>query len=654
MTIRTVIQRLVPIRQFILLFALLALARPASASLGSLGLRAMPELVRADGHSTTTITAEVRTSGGGTVADGTEVHFTTTAGRIDDVVPTAAGRARATFTSDAIPGVAQVSAFSGASSATISVRMVEDPEALGPSGKVLNVRGKYVAYSESQGIVEAIGDARITWKGQLITAQMAQVDLVRSIIRARGAVQVESRDKKKQVTGDPFAVDMLGDQATLVAADAWQTLDFPTLAPLTPAPAAPDPREWADLKDSDMLWKAERIVAVPGQKLQLRRAEAFLGGQRVLRLPYHEISLAEGVSGQGQQYLGVGSNGLSVDLPYFLGMSPGASTSLRLRRGSRSGFGWYGTTPGWQLDLEQKYGIAGATEGTFGLGRITSGDWGLHWNHSQRLAKGTQAYALLEYPSHRDLFSSLNLASQGRIGNVGLNLSLHKLQDHAFGRTLDLNANTAPRSVGGTGVRLSLESRLYDSRGGDFVAFNGKRYVVAPSFSRELGLRLTPSLLKLGRGGISSWVSLKEVWGSRDRSGFGLAGALAFNHPIGKTGGMTLNYSYNRFPGITFYGAAGRQTLSGSLRLSPMRHLFVGAFGSFGLDSPTRSISASAAYSFGPLWRLQLQQTAYHFRTLQEQDLQLGLSRAIGPREITVYWSQLRHRVMFELAGGGF
>ena len=65
------------------LLALLFLTHPAFGSLGSLALRATPEIVRADGHSTTTITAEVREGGGGLVPDGTQVHFTTTAGQID-------------------------------------------------------------------------------------------------------------------------------------------------------------------------------------------------------------------------------------------------------------------------------------------------------------------------------------------------------------------------------------------------------------------------------------------------------------------------------------------------------------------------------------------------------------------------------------------
>ena len=65
-------------------------------------------------------------------------------------------------------------------------------------------------------------------------------------------------------------------------------------------------------------------------------------------------------------------------------------------------------------------------------------------------------------------------------------------------------------------------------------------------------------------------------------------------------------------------------------------------------------MNANAAYSFGPLWRLELQQTAYSFPLLHESDLQFGLSRAIGPRDLKLYYSTLRHRILFEVAGGGF
>src|SRR4051812_2149415 len=51
------LRNLVPVGRFGPLLALLVLTRAAFGSLGSLGLHAAPEVVRADGHSTTTVTA---------------------------------------------------------------------------------------------------------------------------------------------------------------------------------------------------------------------------------------------------------------------------------------------------------------------------------------------------------------------------------------------------------------------------------------------------------------------------------------------------------------------------------------------------------------------------------------------------------------------
>jgi hypothetical protein len=654
MSISSRLRNLIRLIQGGLLLAMLFCSAAAFGSNGSLGLSATPEVVRADGQSTTTITAEVRDSGGGTVPDGTPVHFTTTAGQIEAVQPTVSGRARAIFTSSAIPGVAQVSAFAGTTSATITVRMVEDPAAVTPRSRVLSLRGKYVAYSETMRELEAIGDARVTWKGQLITAQAVQVDLSNNVILAQGGVRVESRKKKNQASGDRLAVSMMSDVATLIRQDTRQVIDFPSLTPLVGARLSPNPLAWAELNNSDVLWVAEEAIAIPGQRVQLRKPAAYLEGQRILRVPYHEVSLTGESSFQGQQYIGVGSQGLTIDLPYFLNMTPGASTSLHLRRGNRTGFGWYGTNPDWQLNLERQYGLPGTSGGLLSLGWGTSGDYGLHWNHLQQIAKGTQAYALVEAPHLRDLYTNLNLTRQGRLGSLGFNVAAQKVQSRDLSRTIDLNASTAPHAVGGTGMKFSLESRYYDSRGGDYVTFDNRQFVVPPSFSRELGVRLTPSMLKVGRGGLSSWMSVRQVWGSRDQSGLGLAGAVALNQPVGKMGGLSLNYSYNRFPGNTFYGTAGRQNLSGSLRLTPTHRIFLGFFGSMGLDSPARTMNAEAAYSFGPLWRLELQQTSYSFPNLSESDLQLGISRSLGQRDIKVYWSTLRKRFLFELGGGSF
>src|SRR4051812_3559879 len=87
------------------------LTRQAAAGTGSIRLDARPSTLLADGHSTATITAAARDSGGNLVPDGTQVRFTTTAGSITEVVLTSSGSARATLTSSSLPGDAEVSAF---------------------------------------------------------------------------------------------------------------------------------------------------------------------------------------------------------------------------------------------------------------------------------------------------------------------------------------------------------------------------------------------------------------------------------------------------------------------------------------------------------------------------------------------------------------
>ena len=62
---------------------------------------------------------------------------------------------------------------------------------------------------------------------------------VRSVIRARGQVKIESEDKKQSVTGDQFALDMISDQAKLVNGDVSQVIDFASLQSLAQAPTAP-------------------------------------------------------------------------------------------------------------------------------------------------------------------------------------------------------------------------------------------------------------------------------------------------------------------------------------------------------------------------------------------------------------------------------
>src|SRR5436190_15375315 len=90
----------------VLLFAsLMSLA----CATGSIRLYSYPYLSLADGSSTVTVSAEVHTSGGSLVPDGTDVRFTTTLGSFRDLdAKTTSGVARAILVAPNTAGVAKV------------------------------------------------------------------------------------------------------------------------------------------------------------------------------------------------------------------------------------------------------------------------------------------------------------------------------------------------------------------------------------------------------------------------------------------------------------------------------------------------------------------------------------------------------------------
>jgi hypothetical protein len=403
-----------------------------------------------------------------------------------------------------------------------------------------------------------------------------------------------------------------------------------------------------------MLWTCGRATAVLGQKVQLRHATAYLIGARILPLAFHEIRLDAG-GADLQQYVGVGTEGLVVDLPYFVQLAPSGSTAFRIRHEYRSGFGWYGTDPGWELDLERRYGIAGQSEGTISLGRITDRDWGLHWDHTQQFSPASRLYTFFDYPAHRDLFGQINLYQKLGFGSMTFNLSGNKIHNRSLARNLDLNLESNPHPIAKTGLRLSLEGRLADSSGVHYEDFLGRRLEVPGDQSRELGLKLRPTDLRLGKSTrVGSAISLREIWGSRDRNGLNIIGNANLSHGFGRGGLLSLNYSYNASSGSQLYQGSGKHTLSGNFVIGPRRRLRFSAFGMMGLDSSLRNVTTNLNYRVTPSWRLDLQQTLYRFSTFEDHDFQLGLARKLGDRELSVYWSRNNHRFTLEVGASSF
>jgi hypothetical protein len=649
--------RYTPLRVIVALLLLAALALvaspPARAADTSIRLTMQPGTLLADGQSTATVTADVRDSSGSRVPDGTPVRFTATAGTIDAVILTTAGIARAKFTSANIPDTAKISAFVRDASATVSLPMVTELPDLKAGSKIVRLSGKYVAYSENLRVLEATDEARVTFRGLEVTAQRLQVDLNLDVLRAHGTVQIKPiKGKGRELTGERLFLNLRTVQGYIVGLEEKHSFQGPELREsATPFKPAPDMLDLVDLSDSDMLWTAKSALAFLGDRVQLHGATAYWVGARLLPIGNHEIPL-DGSAVGTDRYLGVGSGGLVLDLPYFLSLGAGGSTALRLRHNDRTGFGYFGQSPGWQLDLERKYGQPGSAEGLLTLDRMTAGDWGMRWNHSQPLGSSARVYTFWDWAAHRDLYGQVNLNKQWSFGSTTLSLSGNKLHDQAIGHSVDLGAESRAWALG-SGFRLSLEGRVQDSRGGEIVTINDHRFQVPGVNQQQIGLRLRPPMLRLGPSStLTSSLTARQAWGTR--AGPGLVGALSFTQKLGGNNSLTLNYNYNQVPGYSYLQNNGKQNLTGTLFWRSGSRFKLTAFGMMGLDSPARNLTGSLSYTLTPSWRLDLQHTLYNFAFYSDNDTQIGIARALGPRELFLYWSTQRHRIAIEVGVNNF
>jgi hypothetical protein len=233
----------------------------SAAGLGSIRVTAERLVVKADGRSTTILSAEVRDDRGQVVPDGTRLTFATTAGRLDTPVQTTrSGVARVVLTAADLPGTALVTVNletpGQAAPAQTVITFTVDGDADDVNAAWARVEGKdYVGYAADKGIIQAVGRggrARIAYRGVTVegdTLQLAANDL---IVRANGRVTLTSAGEKRTYENLRFdlrqmegVAERLDDGRSVVFEVKGPRLDERRVIPLPPAgvPAAPAPEE---------------------------------------------------------------------------------------------------------------------------------------------------------------------------------------------------------------------------------------------------------------------------------------------------------------------------------------------------------------------------------------------------------------------------
>ncbi len=640
---------------------LLLLPRPASAA-GAIRLSASPNVLLADGISTTTITAEVRMGSGRPARDGTEVRFYTTAGTITAAAFTSAGVARATLKSSSIPQAANVSVAVGVDQAVIVVPMVSKVVEASVGGRVMRITAGYVAYSEDKRFIQADNQVKLRFRGVEIEANSVQLDVTGENVKALGKVQIASGDKT--LVGERLWLDLKTFEGYILAVRVRKWFSAYGLTELPERPRNQNPDfDLVDLSDSKVMWVGKSADYIVGERVQLQNARAYVGGIKTLRMPFHKSNLQAGFD-QTEQYVGFGTEGVSVDIPFYLRMSPDSATALRFGYGSRSGgIGNFTRNQGLSLDLVQSYGFAGASEGQAALTNMSSFDkWGFAWNHNQQITKTTRLAADIQFPEHRDIYVGTHLTSGMPIGTFSASMNAAKNRYSAgFAKTMSLGFETKPKPVASGLLALSAVAGFYRrdaqelriSRG--LAGTRGLRVPVAESQYQSLGLKIGARPANLGKGlSLNSSATLQGISGS-SRNGFGPALETSLQKTLPNNGLVSFGLSYNHLASVTdLLPTTGRTNATLNLTYPVSSRFRLLAIGSMGLDSPNTHSIFQASYNLNQKWRLDLLHSMFQFGGFNDFDFQVGIARAIGNRELGLYWSRREGRFIVEFGAARF
>lgn len=638
---------------FVAVFVCIVLPLYAAGTASSVRLTANPDMVIADGKCVSAITAEIRDASGQLVSDGTLVTFTTSLGSIDASVATKSGVARARLASGEVVGTATISAWVAGTPAVGNIKV----EFLAPGTEIPHESfvsissSSYLIYDTEKQLVSGTGGVRFLHRGLVITAEDAQFEVQPLILRCRmsiaGTPIVISRGEKTldasflyyDVTHMNGYAVITGDEGHL------RRVQFRG-ADLTVQPTEEDlSSSYFDFIESEeppsVLIRSDRIVVLPRDKIQFHKARVYVDGKKLVSIPLQVIPLSSG-GAEMSNYIGWGANGLRVDVPLFYSLSPEFVGSVHMRRGESAGWGFYSGNSGWSVDMVQEYGTASGAQGALSFNRLNASDWGIHWQHSIQSQTGGSLYSYVDFPSHKDLFASVNYSAPVKFGSVGMNVYGSKYEDAGADVSTDLYLQSSPTPIFSGIARFSLLGRT--------------SYTTTPGDGKRIGTGLTGLLYGKtinfdSKTRLSTSASYGYDWGGVESGSSARMSAVA-SRQFAKSSSFDLIYNYDR--DRFSYADSGRHRLSTSLGYYGSAKWRASVYSTFTLDAHSSSAFGSFSYNIRPTLRFYVLQSFQKASGYRFTDTQIAIAKQIYGQEAALVWSKSRHRIEFEIGAFRF
>lgn len=685
-------------KAFPLLVVSFALTR-TSFAVTAIDLEAEKTLLRADGRSTSILTARVFDDRGAAVPDGTRIQFSTTLGRLDTLTAeTRGGFARVTLTAADQPGVATITAnleTGGAVPARRQITFSNDAQETNQGDRWLRIeKSSYIGYAlnlpNNAGPYLYAEDknkhATLTYQGIKVVAQRFIVDTNRRAMRAEGGVVVEQGGVRR--TYDRFRYDFelgTGDGERIQEFKRTQvSIRMPGLIETVRERDNVLPRDsWviADISEAKFTVVAHAVALDFNSSLQFRHAVFYIEGQKTYSAPQHIMNLRQ-QSLYREQLMGVGANGMWLNLPYYYNVQPRGVGTLFLRRGAPFGSSVYSQRLGWNLDLEQSYNT-GSLEGQFQVLNLASKDRGMRLQHNQKLDKKTDASLFMDVVGGKDVFGSTQIGHNFSDFRVNVSAALNRYRgftDTASGTSIAPSGDWRVQSLMETYPKLIRpKARVRYTISG---AATEQRFFGSTSRTiktQNLGTRLSADPIKLDRqltltqSGVVgyTWVSAPVGTSGVGSSGSSLQTTTALAQPVRwrseALGTFQLSYDFFQTPplfiatgpttpttGVPVSNRQGRQRLSASTFLSKGEKWSFSLNGSRGLDTFQSTLFTETRIALTGPWYARLRLTQAQFTSIGYRDFEYSLIRSINGREVALYYSTIARRLQLDLTGLSF
>lgn len=664
-----------PLRTLLLISAI-ALAGLAAARTGFIQLTTIQTASVADGRSTIEVKANVLETSGKPVPDDTEVLFTTTLGDFrQPVALTRQGVARATLRAGSVPGMAKITATAVTYNATTSIDFlfVSDRSMLSTAKEFIEVTAPtYLVFNPdlNQRVLEATGPNRgvkLRYREVEIEADDLQLDIPNYEVRARRA---RLRMGKIDQNFDELNLKLLSRSGsgitTYVAPQVdkvipvsngfvWKYVEarrsglasFDSNGVRSPdANADVSLFEFQDLSLAASLIGADRAIVFPRREIQFQRAEIFVSGRRVMKMPMYAFSMNTASPLVTDNIINVNDNQIALNYPYFLSLRPGQSSMLRVRTGQSYGRGG-GAVRGLFLDYELAWNRGDEMSGALTYSGIGRDDWSLGFNQFAQLDSRTEGNISVELPASRSLFGSLNLRRRfngfdaSLWGNATRSLRGQGPESQQFQLSLDKE----PMKVRGLPVRLNFGVSLVQEEIGSRFASGNQSYTALRAGATFLAQRIDRDT------SINGEIGFQRRFGSNVRQPYALSAFTSLRRQLGPDANITVTYNFrddgfsSRFLGKHRVGfRAGYERGRTSLDFSQNRSI----------DRDQTSTQADVNYFMGGPWRLSYQYTFDRYLGDSFLDYTAILKYRLGFRDLGLTWSRRTKRFGIQILDASF